>query len=320
MSDTLLSTNIWSRITRAVNKTPRKCFVAVAYFATGASEMLPLKKGSLLVVNLSREAVKAGQTNPNDVLKLLNRGVSVNSVKNLHAKVFVANRTAFVGSTNASGLSANVLQEATLQTTNRSVVKQCREFVQHLGGEVVTPEYARQMKKLYRPPKVMYGSGQTGKRTSPLHEPLWLVPLVYEEWDAEAKSQDKAGLPKAKKKLRSSGAYQIERFHWVGLNLLKELRPRHILVQMTEEGGKTTMVSPAARVLHIQRYKKRRWHNAIVFLEVPKKPVRKNLTKVVSRLGPRAKKEFGKLSDPKLLRDAALAHGLLNFWPSVNGK
>jgi hypothetical protein len=282
--------------------------------------MLPLKRGSLLVVNFSVEAVKAGQTNPEEVLKLLRRRVAVNSVKNLHAKVFVASRTAFVGSTNASALSANRLLEATLQTNNRSVVKQCRDYVEHLRGEVVTPEYARQMKKLYSAPKVKFESGPTKTQAPPLHEALWLVPLVRGEWDEEDEAQDKAGYPKAKAKLRSSRSYRIERFQWMGLNLLERIRKWHLLMQFMAEGRGITMVSPAARVLYVQRYLKGKRHNAIVFLEVPKKPLRKKLAKVITKLGPSAKRSFGNLHGPIILRNATLAHELLKLWPSAKGK
>ncbi len=318
MSDILLTEGIWENITKAVKKHSRKCYVAVAYFSKQASEMLPLEEGSLLVFNMSQDAVKAGQTNPAEVLKLLIRGVSVNSVKNLHAKVFVAGGLAFVGSTNVSNHSANRLQEATLQTTNPNTVKQCREFVEGLAGEVVTPEYARRMKKLYKPPKIA-GGGKVRTTTAPLHEPLWLVPLVRESWDEEAQRQEKLGLPKARKRFRSSKKFRIEQFHWSGQDFLKKLGADDLLVQVMAERNGTTMVSPAARVLHIQSYLQGRGHHAIVFLEVPKNPLRKNIVKVIQRLGSRAKRDLGSLEDPKLLRDPSLVHSLLNLWPSAKG-
>ena len=85
-----------------MKKKPSGCFVAVAYFGTGASKLLPLRKGSTLIVDMSQAAVGSGQTNPSEILKLVNRGVDVHSVNNLHAKVFAVGNQAFVGSTNVS--------------------------------------------------------------------------------------------------------------------------------------------------------------------------------------------------------------------------
>lgn len=312
MSDNLLTEGVWDHLTRAVRDHPKQCHVAVAYFNSGAAKLLPLEEGSLLVVNMSENAVKSGLTDPGEILKLLNRGVGINSVENLHAKVVVAKNVAFVGSTNASRSSAERLTEAALRTTRAGAVGECREFVRGLAGEVVTPEYARRMKKLYRPPRGVF-AGQRSKSPEPKHQPLWLVPLVYSDWDAEDERQGKIGLPKAKEKMRSSTRFRVEQFHWQGLDLLQGLEADHLLMQFMDE-GKQTMVSPAARVVHVRRYMKGTRHNAVVFLEVPKQASRKDLAKIVSRLGPRARDEFGKLEAARLLRDEALAHSLLNLW------
>lgn len=54
-----------------------RCAVAVAYFSEGASSLLPLAKGSRLVVNASERCVASGQTCPADLIKLVERGVAV---------------------------------------------------------------------------------------------------------------------------------------------------------------------------------------------------------------------------------------------------
>jgi hypothetical protein len=84
----LRTSRVWDHITGLVKKQPTKCSVAVAYFGSGASKLLPLKKGSILVVDMSERAVRSGQTKPSEVLKLINVGVETHTVDNLHAKVF----------------------------------------------------------------------------------------------------------------------------------------------------------------------------------------------------------------------------------------
>src|SRR5437867_1112590 len=102
----LLTTNPWPAITIAATENPTRSYIAVAYVGTGGAKLLPLRRGSMLVVDASRRAVSCGQTNPTDLLGLIKAGVRVYSVENLHAKVFVLGRLAFVGSTNVSTHSA----------------------------------------------------------------------------------------------------------------------------------------------------------------------------------------------------------------------
>src|SRR6185369_13773316 len=167
---------------------------AVAYFAAGASKLLPLRKGSVLVVDMSERAVKSGQTDPKELIELLNKGVEVHSVENLHAKVFVLGDRAFVGSTNVSRRSADHLREAAIETVARSVVAACRQFVESLRGEPVDVEHAAAMAKLYRPPKVA-GNGRRRRRGSnvdartPAHAPLWAVALEPNGYDSEDESE-----------------------------------------------------------------------------------------------------------------------------------
>src|SRR5688500_16972317 len=105
----LLTQDIWRRLTSAANRARGKADVAVAYFGKGAAALLPLPEGSRLVVDASENAVKGGQTHPKDLKRLYDTGVRVFCCEHLHAKVFLFDRTAFVGSTNASNRSANTL-------------------------------------------------------------------------------------------------------------------------------------------------------------------------------------------------------------------
>jgi hypothetical protein len=171
----------WDRIQSLVKKEPGNCHVAVAYFGSGASKLLPLKAGSVLVVDMSERAVKSGQTKPSEVSKLLRNGVEVHSIENLHAKVFVVGRRVLVGSTNVSFTSANGLVEALLETNTQEPVRLCRDFVKSLLGEVVDEAHARRMQRLYRPPR--FGKGnqkRTAKHTrQPAHSPLWAIPMEH---------------------------------------------------------------------------------------------------------------------------------------------
>jgi hypothetical protein len=84
-----LSRDIWPQLTKATRGCPQNCSAAVAYFGKGASRLLPLAKGSRLVVDASERSVASGQTCPADLIKLVKRGVAVYSVPNLGFFLFL---------------------------------------------------------------------------------------------------------------------------------------------------------------------------------------------------------------------------------------
>jgi len=97
--------------------------------------------------------MEQGQTSPDDLAALVSKGVRVHSVSNLHAKVFVIGRTAFVGSLNASQGSWNgELLEAAVEIAHPRAVSAARRFVAELA---ITPpldlDALAALKKLYRP-------------------------------------------------------------------------------------------------------------------------------------------------------------------------
>src|SRR2546425_10788135 len=92
---------LWHRITSLVSRSHRN-YVAVAYLGPLATELLPLNKGDMLVVDMSVRAAKSSQTDPREVRKYKEKGVKVYSCQNLHAKVFVLGKKAVVGSSNVS--------------------------------------------------------------------------------------------------------------------------------------------------------------------------------------------------------------------------
>jgi hypothetical protein len=294
--------------------------IAVAYFGKGATKLLPLDRGSTLIVDMSRPAVGSGQTLPKEILKLVNRGVEVHSVQNLHAKVFVIANRAFIGSTNVSNHSANGLIEACVETDNRTVVRSCRDFVASLCGEIITPRHATRMQRFYKPPK--FGSPAVlrpnGKRVTPRHSPLWIVPLVREGWEEADYEQEKQGMAKAKKNLRSTRRFFVEDFRWTADRFLERAQKGDLVIQALNEGKRRIMVSPPARLIDIRAYTKGRSNRAIVYLESAKGVRRTGLRALAQRVGPQVKK-LCRGNSAKALRDWALVHALLSVWPSGNG-
>lgn len=163
MGTEFIKDRIWSRLRHHSRKCRTPALVAVAFFGEGAAGLLPLRKGSRLLVNASEQTVASGLTCPNDLLELRKRGVRILSVKNLHAKIYVFGGQAFVGSPNVSNNSTRLL-EAVLRTTDRQAVRAAKKFVRsHCQDELGTAELKR-LKKLYRRPK--FDGNAAARRTS----------------------------------------------------------------------------------------------------------------------------------------------------------
>jgi hypothetical protein len=76
---------------------------------------------SRFVVYASDPAVTAVETCPADLKKMLERGMEVYTLANLHAKVFVLGSTACVGSANPSSYAANRLLAALVWTNEKKM-------------------------------------------------------------------------------------------------------------------------------------------------------------------------------------------------------
>ena len=115
--------------------------------------MLPLKSGSMLVVDASIETVSAGGTSPTALRTMLRRGVRIFSAQSLHAKVIAFDERAFVGSANASNNSARYLIEAVAAFDEPVMIASAREFVRGLAITALDDDNLSALAKLYRAPR-----------------------------------------------------------------------------------------------------------------------------------------------------------------------
>jgi hypothetical protein len=311
MTTDLLTEESWSRITKLARQSI-SAKVAVAYFGQGASKLLPLKSGSVLVVDLSKAAVRSGQTCPQEVIKLLRRDVEVHSCSNLHAKVFVFGRRAIAGSMNASRNSEKALIEAAVETTEPEVVRACKAFVDSLRGEHVDLDYARRLAKIYRPPKF---AAKADSRT-PRHAPLWAVPLVLVDWEPEDNEVFERNKAAAEKKLKDQRRFQLDSYIWTGGGFRRPLQAGELILQVIKEAPGRVMLTPASRIIMIRRYQTKKEERMMVFLRTPKVR-RKKLADVKDRIGV-AGRLIRRLKTPRLIRVRKTVHEILQLWPSLD--
>jgi hypothetical protein len=310
MSNVFVSEGIWPQLTNAVRKSPTRCVVAVAYFGSGASSLLPLKKGSRLVVDASERAVGSGQTCPADLIRLETKGVKIYSVPNLHAKVFVLGRAAYIGSANVSNRSATHLVEAIVRTSETSVVRAAREFVQNHCLHELTPMVLNRLAKIYRPPKIPGGNRSEGRdlggEMRPILPRLLLAQLELEPWSERDQGLHDAAVVLATKRRQHPRSFELDSFRWVGKCTYQR---GDVVIQVLDEGGGNELMSPPGNVLHVRTRSYGKKQVSFVYLERPSRR-RRNIRSVARRMGSTLKR----MRLQGVIRDSSLAQALLNVW------
>lgn len=311
MSTRLLVADIWPTLTKGARDCRFDCFVAVAYFGAGASRLLALETGSRFVVDASERAVASGQTCPADLLKLVKRGVGVYSVPNLHARVFVLGKTAYVGSTNVSNRSASHLVEAVLRTTEPSAVHAARRFVEAHCLHELTPEVLKHLYKLDRPPLIPGGKCKQRSVPDSAKHPtllrLFLAQRHLMDWSDRDQALHDAGLMVARKRRKHPRTFDLTRF-WVAGRCRGD--PGDVVIPVTDEGAGKVLVSPPANVLHIRRRQDTKGRVLFVYLEHASRR-RREVGKLAHPLGRDALRQ---LRRDGLVGDKAFARSLLGVW------
>ncbi len=251
----LVSEDIWQTLPEII-KSARRVDAAIAYFGHDGAKLLPLKRGDRLVVDMSLATVKAGSTNPYEIEKLIARGVTVFTRRNLHAKIIVVDKTVLVGSANVSKNSHDNLDEAAVLTNDPVAVQRAQEFLNRICIEPVLPEYLAECKKLYKPPRItgkQSAKGKPARRAA--HAKLWLVNLVddYSVPDAESglfeKSEVKA------RRLVDTAQSVLDTFHWPRKpEMADELEAGDWVIECVRYKDKSIWVYPPACLLSIDHY------------------------------------------------------------------
>lgn len=309
MTTELLSDDAWPALKQAARTSKRPADVSVAYFGKGASSLLKLPKGSRLVVDASERAVSSGQTSPADLLKLLKAGVDVYSVPNLHAKVYVFGRKAFIGSANVSRNSSENLVEALLLTTDAEAVAQSKAFVRSLCLHPLTPELLKHLQTLYRPPKIPGGKslGKAAANKAALPK-LHLAQLERIEWSEAEEAAHEQGMAAAKKKRQHKRQWELDSFRWHGV---LNMAPGEVVLQVTTEDDGRRLVNPPANVIFVQNLPKDLGGGAFIFVEQPAGLRRRSAESVGKRLGDGGDKL---LKRSGVVRNRAQAETLLGLW------
>lgn len=310
MATTFLQQGLWRELTSSIRKAKGKADVAVAYFGDKAGKQLPLGKGSRLVVDASEGAVKSGQTCPAELIKLYHKGVAIYSVPNLHAKVYVVGRKAYVGSANASRRSANTLVEAMLVTSEASTVKAARAFIDELTNQPeLGVEELQRLGKLYVPPRVPGGKeGATrAAQGKPALPRFWVARVMIGYPPEEAEDTQKKAERTARSRMDYPRRHVLDEFHWERMDCPYELGD--VVMQVVTQPGKPNMVMPPSRIVLMTKWEGGSERITFFHLEMPNER-RINEKRFIERMG--AKREFKELREGRWSR--VNAERLMSVW------
>ncbi len=312
----LISDQLWHELKRQAKETKRRSCVAVAYLSPGAFRRLPLRPGSLLVVNCNETTVRGGQTDPREVLKYLEHGVMVYNVSNLHAKVFVLGSRVFVGSSNVSSSSEGLL-EAAIVSKDRSLVQACKTFVRSLVGEAMTPAELDRLIQLYDPKRFKSkvgrrGNGRRQRRIIPQHNPIWAVRTVEGYWQEADYEAEETSRDVAIQRL-SSDDFKMDDFRWHGHSsaFFRGVREGDVILRVHEASPRKIFLQPPEKVVLIKRYK--RGKRLMVFVERRKRLRQRSLSEVQHSV-PAVGKLLMDVRQARMIRDATLVHDAQQIW------
>jgi hypothetical protein len=264
----LLSNDLWPTLA-ALSKNHRRLWAAISYVTT--TKYLDFRKGDVLVCDASDAAIKAGMTSASTLRKFISKEAKVYSFDGLHAKTFLIDGKAVIGSANLSENAGVNTCEAALLSDDLQIAALARGFIEQAqkAAKRVDENFLKRIEAI---PVVRTGrmSKRNPKRVAGGISRLWLIstrPRRKKESSAEINAE-KRGMLKAKKNLNRAD-YEIRTLRWFGISRFrKEAKPGDLVIEvMREKRGKRTFteVYRAAPIIHRHDWSKWTWF----YLETP---------------------------------------------------
>lgn len=164
---------LWRAIDDWTLHTQGRKQVAVAYVGRDTTRALRLSRGDCLHCAGSVANAKAGVVNPSELMRLRRKGVRLYADQYLHAKIYLSDSEAIIGSPNLSKTS-RILDEAAIRTAGRSVLKQARAWFAARQAKEISKDELEAWSKVYRAPRGPF-IRDAGVDLKTSREALWLI-------------------------------------------------------------------------------------------------------------------------------------------------
>lgn len=187
--------DVWKEI-RSRAKASGSLTGLVGYLGRRPDTLLRWPARSSLIVNLSEAAVRQGASSARGALRLLRKRVAISSLRALHGKVYLFDRSAIVCSANLSEQSANELIEVGVLLTRPAEVAAVKTLIRLLSRDAVSLD-AKMLRALakHEPRGDRHGRRVGFRRRGPRFmngRPVWVVPCVPDASESPRERQDKA--------------------------------------------------------------------------------------------------------------------------------
>jgi hypothetical protein len=318
MTRFLSNDSLWSELTDEVKKA-KKVKAAVAYLGSGGADLLPLKKGDILVVNLGLQTVKQGATSPKEIQRLVKRGVVVFTRSTLHAKFFICDKTLLVGSANISNNSQQVLDEAASLTTDTTAVRRANDFFDKLCTEPVRPEYLKVCLKAYKPPVFVpeRNIGKSSRQKRVVEAKLWFIGGLHQIDIPEYEAKKAEGIQQvAGQKLQKPQGTHADFVHYHDKpSYYDDIRPGDWIVTCVADSEGGRYVYPPQQVIDHESYARAPGKKRFLLLsEAPDKGEEMTLSmfrRHVRRLVPKLDAEHPRTT---AIKSIEIADAILSLW------
>jgi hypothetical protein len=263
-----LTSGIWKDI-KGIRRGRPWIRAAIAYVT--APELLPLRRGDVLIVNASDSAIRCGETSAKALGALFRRGVKLFSEPMLHAKVLLIGDTAVVGSANMSTHSSSRLIEAAVTSTAPSIVGPLRSYLHQLADErrKIDARFIARIGSIPVSPRRPFGGPRRGAkpRLTSAHK-TWLVVLRPTEDDPDHVRQISRATEEAEGMLEG-GNSELDYFFFTGNgSILRQARQGDSVIMINRRNThdmRGAQVISAVTILTVRNIGRRTYF----FVEVP---------------------------------------------------
>lgn len=213
----VLSSGLWAEIERLAKRSKVRR-AAVAYVSS--DEHVEFGKGDILIVDASDRAISSGETSAIVLARALKRGATIYSCPGLHAKMFVFDDWAVIGSANVSQSSAHNLIEAGVVSNDSKIVAATHDLLQKLQrqAQVVDRVFLQRIKEM--PVHRTSGRARRDRKPpslKPSHNRSWLVSLwpLNDREEAEYGQVFEVGKARAREKMLAP-SHKLDMYAFTG--------------------------------------------------------------------------------------------------------
>ncbi|HXF70467.1 MAG TPA: phospholipase D family protein [Thermoflexus sp.] len=215
---------LWKEIRQLAQRS--QCLIAaVGFVGKRPDRLLQWPRRSVLIADLSEARVREGSSSAKGALRLLKQGVKVLSLPGLHAKVFLFDRHAVVGSMNLSEDSQERLEEAGVVLSGKELrgVRQYLRRLQHAAIPMSEDILRERAKREPRRPRFAAPRARADRRERgevPAGR-VWLLPT---KWDREKETERRAAKRALTRLRKEHGVERITWYNACGVDLYRRAR------------------------------------------------------------------------------------------------